>query len=146
MTSATLPHLYTLRIPTKTPRLPEPAEKFRAAKLPALEKDPIAFTVKYEDGVLLPTVWISRITAVGTKTLICVATREPRNEADNEDDFLMSGEWLGMLTLRGSFTLSDFHLPESGQSVPSFPEKETRWQMVALYTDPSHRGEDWRRS
>ena len=47
MTSATLPHLYTiLRILTKTPRLPELAEKFCAAKLSALESDPIAFAVK----------------------------------------------------------------------------------------------------
>ena len=142
MALETLPHLYTtLRIPAKTPRLPELAEKFRAAKLSALERDPIAFAVKYEDEVLLLTaVWISRITAVGTETLICAATHEPRNEADNEDDFLTSGEWVGMLTLRGPFTLSDFHLPKSGQPVPSSPEKETRWQMVALYIDPSHRG------
>lgn len=86
--------------------------------------------------------WISHITAVGTETLISVATREPRSEADGEDDFLMSGEWLGMLTLRGPFTLSDFHLPGSGQPVPSSPEKETGWRMVALYTDPLHRGRE----
>ena len=124
MASATLPHSYTtLRIPTKTPYLPELAGKFRPAKLSALGKDPIAFAVKYEGEVLLPTaMWISRITAVGTETLICVVTREPRNEAYNEDDFLMSGEWLGMLTRRGPFALSDFHLLESDQPVSSSPE------------------------
>ena len=96
-----------------------------------------------EDEVLLPTaVWISRITAVGTENLISVATREPRSEADDEDDFLISGEWLGMLTLRGPFTVSDFHLPESGQPVPSSPEKETRWQMAAPYTGPYIAAED----
>ena len=83
---------------------------------------------------------ISRITAVGTETLIYAAIHEPGNEADNEDDFFMSDEWVGMLTLRGPFTLSDFHLPESGQPVLSSPEKEIRWQMVALYIDPSRRG------
>ena len=54
----------------------------------------------------------------------------------------MLGEWLGMLTLRGPFTLSNFHLPASGQPAPSSPEQETGWRMVALYTGPSHRGRE----
>ncbi|OCL14790.1 hypothetical protein AOQ84DRAFT_210167 [Glonium stellatum] len=116
MASIPSSHVYTtLRIPTKTPRLPELAEKSRTAKLSALQKAPTAFASKYSDEALLPiAAWISRIVVLGTEIFICVATHEPQKEADNDADFLMSGEWIGMLTLRGPFTYSDFHLPESG--------------------------------
>lgn len=72
---------------------------------------------------------------------ICVATTWPPPPDRTVEDVLISDEWVGMSTLRGPLSWSEYYLPDSGQPVPEDPERETFWQRSNLYTVSAHRGQ-----
>jgi ribosomal protein S18 acetylase RimI-like enzyme len=131
--------IYTvIRIPASSPRLAQIVTKFRETKLAALKAEPDGFAVKYADEALHPiAAWQQRLAAPST-ILICVATSDP-TPASSDEDALISGEWVGMSTIRGPLPYSVFHLPESGQPVPDDPALETRWHLCNVYTSEAHR-------
>ncbi|KAF2475722.1 uncharacterized protein BDR25DRAFT_391219 [Lindgomyces ingoldianus] len=135
-----LPMNYIIaRIPTNSSRLPELVAKFRDAKLEALEAEPTGFAVKYADEVLHPlSLWQQRLTSPSI-ILICVA-KSDTSIPNTEEEALIAGDWIGMVTIRGPLPYSTFQLPESGQPVPDNPNGETRWHLSNLYTSQVHRG------
>lgn len=134
------PTEYTIyRIPASSPRFSDLVLKFRDTKLAALEAEPNGFATKHADEVLHPVeTWQQRLAAPAT-VLICVANSDESSSVTMED-VLLSGEWVGMATIRGSLPYSTFHIPDSGQPVPSDPDLETRWHLCNLYTLQAHRG------
>ncbi|KAH6622223.1 hypothetical protein C7974DRAFT_283054, partial [Boeremia exigua] len=49
-------------------------------------------------------------------------------------------DWVAQVSLRGPILAEDFNLPtESGQANAESDPAEVRWQMLSLYTLPSHR-------
>ncbi|KAF2259868.1 hypothetical protein CC78DRAFT_45258 [Lojkania enalia] len=139
-TSRVSPTGYTIiRTPTSSPRLLELASKFRETKLGALEAEPNGFAVKHAKEILHPlAIWQQRLAAPST-VLICVATTDAISDESDENQ-LLSGDWVGMATIRGPLPYTTFHLPESGQPIPDDPELETRWHLCNVYTSQAHRG------
>lgn len=137
------PEYTILRIPTGSTRLTDLVSKYRTTKLAALKAEPAGFAAKYADEVRHPdSLWQQRLAAPST-IIICVATApgsKPSSTTTSAEDVLLSGDWVGMITIRGPLPYSIFHLPESGQPIPANPSLETRWHLCSLYTSPVHRG------
>ena len=118
------------RINPDGPDLPSQAAKYRALRLKALKESPQSFSSSYEIESQFPDeIWISRIQETGKTTFVCSATSGD------------SSEWVGQVSLRGPLSVEEFRLPqESGQNPPESDDQVQRWQMLSLYTLPSHRG------
>jgi ribosomal protein S18 acetylase RimI-like enzyme len=132
---------YTIcRIPHESPHKPDFVTKFRDTKLAALAEDPTGFAVQHADEILLPLdVWRKRLAPPAT-VLICVKTSNLDTGDTSNEEILLSGEWVGMVTSIGPLPYSLYHIPGSGQPVPEDPDRETRWHVCNLYTSPTHRG------
>jgi ribosomal protein S18 acetylase RimI-like enzyme len=106
------------------------AAKYKTLRLEALRQSPTAFssTLKTESQ-FNDDVWVSRLRDPEKETFICVL------------GLGQSSEWVAQVTLRGPLSDEEFTLPsESGQSSPARDGLEEKWQMLSLYSLPSHRG------
>ncbi|KFY50575.1 hypothetical protein V496_09297 [Pseudogymnoascus sp. VKM F-4515 (FW-2607)] len=113
------PNLYTL------------AAKYKALRLEALRQSPTSFSSTIEtESQFSDEVWVSRLQTPDKENFVCVATAE-----DGQS------EWVAQVTLRGPVSAKEFLPPiESGQPNPASDEEAEKWQMLSLYTLPSHRG------
>lgn len=128
------------RIPTSSPHASQLVERYKNAKLAALLAEPTGFAVQHKDEVLLsPEVWTKRVAEPST-IFICIVTPVAHPELASDEETLLSGEWVGFVTVRGPIPYFDYFLPESGQPVPANPDLETRWHLCNLYTAKVHRG------
>jgi ribosomal protein S18 acetylase RimI-like enzyme len=106
------------------------AAKYKTLRLEALRQSPAAFSSTLEiESRFDDDVWASRIRDPEKETFICVFEGG------------QSSEWVAQVTLRGPLSDKEFALPsESGQSPPAVDGVEEKWQMLSLYSLPSHRG------
>jgi len=125
-------YTYT-RIDPSDPNLSALAEKYRELRLSALKESPTSFSSTYETEVAFTKdQWISRLRTPGKETFIC--TTSPQIIAAD-------CEWVAQVTLLGPIAAQTFRLPESsGQPAVANDDEEEKWQMLSLYTLPSHRG------
>ncbi|KAJ3454590.1 hypothetical protein MRS44_013190 [Fusarium solani] len=106
------------------------AAKYKALRLEGLRQSPTAFSSTLEtESQFTDDVWISRLRIPEKETFVCV------REGDG------TSEWVAQVTLRGPVSAEEFALPSaSGQPSPADDQTEEKWQMLSLYSLPSHRG------
>jgi ribosomal protein S18 acetylase RimI-like enzyme len=117
------------------------AKKYKKLRLSALQLSPTSFCSTYDiESAFTNATWVSRLKEHGRETFICAAT--PLGNDSKSDSSKPSGEeWVAQVTLLSPQSKAAFILPpESGQPMPMSDEEEERWQMLSLYTLPSHRG------
>ncbi|KAJ4290587.1 hypothetical protein N0V90_010805 [Kalmusia sp. IMI 367209] len=108
----------------RSSHLEDLANKFRTFKLLALKTSPEAFSAEFESESQLPlSDWLRRITQPGVVILICAAIPSDKSNellSGNDADFdvLLRSEWVGMFTMIGPVSLSDYYFPSSGQPNP----------------------------
>lgn len=107
------------------------AAKYKALRLEALRQSPTSFaSTLATESKFSDDIWVSRLQDPETETFVCVATAE-----DGRSD------WVGQVTLRGPVPAEKFLPPKnSGQPDPASDEEAEKWQMLSLFTLPSHRG------
>ncbi|KAJ5903056.1 hypothetical protein N7504_005439 [Penicillium tannophilum] len=115
-------YTYTYFRVSKSDDLITSAHRYKELRLRALKLSPSSFASTYDLESTLPDeYWISRLTQTGRETFICAAAPT--------------------VTFLGPQSIEDFTLPaESGQPTPLSDEVEERWQMLALFTQSTHRG------
>lgn len=120
-----------IKVDREGPDLGTAAAKYKALRLEALRQSPTAFSSTLEtESRFSDDVWASRLQDAGKETFACVAVAEDG-----------TSEWVGQVTLRGPVPASEFLPPPgSGQPDPASDEETEKWQMLSLYTLPSHRG------
>ncbi|OAL07132.1 hypothetical protein IQ06DRAFT_7477 [Phaeosphaeriaceae sp. SRC1lsM3a] len=120
------------RIDPQTQLLPRLAQNYKALRLSALKQSPNSFSSTYEIESRFPDEWWeSRLQLPRRETFICVA----------KGDSSSADEWVAQVTLIGPVTASSYRLPEAAQQPPvGLDEEEEKWQMLSLYTLPTHRG------
>ena len=103
--------------------------------------DPYEIESRSGDGYWQSRLQLSGVTdrtnafTSGRETFIC-ASKVSASPAGDE-----VCEWVGQLTLLGPVPAQRYLLPESAQQPPVVPDQEEeRWQMVSLFTLPTHRG------
>jgi ribosomal protein S18 acetylase RimI-like enzyme len=123
-----------IRIDPHSTTLPKLAQQYKALRLSGLAQSPGSFSSTYAIESLFPdNVWTSRLQLPGRETFICVA----RTLGASEDQ----GEFVAQVTLLGPIPASSFRLPEESQQGPTAPDdEEEKWQMLSLYTLPTHQG------
>ncbi|KAH7066353.1 putative GNAT family acetyltransferase [Paraphoma chrysanthemicola] len=121
-----------IRIDPESQLLSRLAQNYKALRLSALQQSPSSFSSTYDIESRFPDEWWeSRLQIPGRETFICVA-----NGASSSAD-----EWVAQVTLIGPVPASSYRLPEAAQQPPVGPdEEEEKWQMLSLYTLPTHRG------
>ncbi|KAJ5523125.1 hypothetical protein N7513_012669 [Penicillium frequentans] len=128
-------YTYTYFRVSKSEDLITSAHRYKDLRLRALKLSPSSFASTYDLESTLPDeYWITRLTQNGRETFICAAapTVNP-NQAEPE--------WVAQVTFLGPQSIEDFTLPvETGQPTPLSDEVEERWQMLALFTQSTHRG------
>lgn len=128
-------YTYTYFRVSKSDDLITSAHRYKELRLRALRLSPSSFASTYDLESTLPDeYWISRLTQTGRETFICAAAPTVNtNQAEPE--------WVAQVTFLGPQSIEDFTLPaESGQPTPLSDEVEERWQMLALFTQSTHRG------
>ena len=120
-----------IKVNRHDPDIHKIALKYKSLRLQALELSPGAFSSTLEtESAFSDDVWVSRLQDPGKETFACVAIREDG-----------SRDWVGQVTLRGPLSCQQFEAPEgSGQETPKSDHEEEKWQMLSLYTLPTHRG------
>lgn len=120
-----------IKVDRDGPSLRASAAKYKALRLEALRQSPTSFSSTLKTESQFPDdVWVSRLQDPEKETFVCVATSE-----DGQD------EWVGQVTLRGPLPAAEFLPPDgSGQPPIAADNEEEKWQMLSLYTLPSHRG------
>jgi ribosomal protein S18 acetylase RimI-like enzyme len=116
------------------------AQKYRTLRLNALKASPGSFASTYEiESLFTSKDWENLITTPNRETFICAAT--PLTPNSNTSETEPEPQWIGQVTLRGPLSLESFTLPDSACQPPQKPDsEEERWQMLSLFTLPSHRG------
>jgi len=114
--------------------LPSLAQKYKSLRLSALTQSPGSFSSTYDmESRFTDEFWQSRLQIPSRETFVCVA-HAPEISAGE-------GEWVAQVTLLGPISASSYNLPEPAQQPPVVPdETEEKWQMLSLYTLPTHRG------
>lgn len=128
-------HTYTYFRVSKSDDIITSAHRYKELRLRALKLSPSSFASTYDLEATFPDeYWISRLKQTGRETFICAATPTVNpNQAEPE--------WVAQVTFLGPQSIEDFTLPvESGQPMPLSDEVEERWQMLALFTQSTHRG------
>lgn len=124
------------RINPQSRFLPFLAQKYKALRLSALVQSPGSFSSTYEiESRFADEWWESRLQLPGRETFICVANASSSSASEGV------GEWVAQVTLIGPVPASLYRLSEAAKQPPIMPdEEEEKWQMLSLYTLPTHRG------
>lgn len=107
------------------------ATNYKALRLEALRQSPGSFSSNLAlESQFSDSIWISRLQNPSKENFACVATA-PDGQS----------EWVGQVSLRGPVPITEFLPPAgSGQLTPASDDEVEKWQMLSLYTLPSHRG------
>jgi GNAT superfamily N-acetyltransferase len=129
------------RIDKDAPNLQTLAAKYRELRLEALQQSPTSFSSTYEiEAQFSNDVWTSRLLTANKETFICAA----RPGAIVSGGAAMAPEdceWAGQVTLLGPVPSGIFALPtEASEPAIGDDATEEKWQMLSLFTLPSHRG------
>jgi GNAT superfamily N-acetyltransferase len=122
---------------SKTVDLSRSSRRYKDLRLQALKLSPSSFAATYESEALFAEEhWQSRLSQTGRETFVCAALPVLKSHASNGE-----GEWVAQSTLLGPRTKEE-HTPRttSGQAERALDDDEERWQLLGLYTLPSHRG------
>jgi ribosomal protein S18 acetylase RimI-like enzyme len=125
---------YTYTHVDRTDRnLPAQALKYRDLRLAALKQSPTSFSSTYEtEAAFSDSIWLSRLSEPSKETFICVTSSAAPNVQE---------EWVAQVTLLGPISASAYTLPDEAGQPPVLPDdEEEKWQMLSLYTLPTHRG------
>jgi GNAT superfamily N-acetyltransferase len=127
------------RLPTSDPlQLAFLAGRFSSLRLSALTTSPNAFATTFADeSKLTSSQWVSRLIRPLVHTFIAIAYS---SDTAPEDQVIDAGDWIGSATVLGPLLKAKYELPESGGEAPESDEKESKWQMTAVYNSPLHRG------
>jgi GNAT superfamily N-acetyltransferase len=113
-------------------------QKFSSLRLSALLTSPTSFSSTHAlESTFTPAQWASRLSRPTVHIFVAIA--HPSN-VPSADQTVENGDWVGKVTLLGPLTRNVYELPEAGGPILGPDEEESRWQMTALYTDPTHRG------
>jgi ribosomal protein S18 acetylase RimI-like enzyme len=127
------------KIDKDAPNLQTLAAKYRELRLEALQQSPTSFSSTYEiEEQFSDDVWTSRLLTANKETFICAALSGGGGgtTAAPEDC-----EWAGQVTMLGPVLSDVFALPtEAGEPAIGDDATEEKWQMLSLFTLPSHRG------
>lgn len=107
------------------------ALSYKALRLQALQESPGAYSSTFEiESQFSDNIWISRLQSQDRRDLACILQKDDG-----------TSEWVAQVTLRGPMPKSQFELPAaSGEPETLKDDEEDKWQMLSLYTSPSHRG------
>lgn len=130
---------HTVRIPTFSPRVADLVDKFRKTKLAALLADPASFSASHKDEILLSLESWERRLAPPSTVFVCVACGDGVGPEEDEE-MLVRGEWVGMVTLRGPLSCEFYHRSGSPEYPACEADAETRWHLSNLWTSSTHRG------
>ncbi|KAM3559800.1 hypothetical protein ARSEF4850_003956 [Beauveria asiatica] len=126
---------YTYIRVSKTDALESSAQQYRHLRLQSLEASPESFSSTYEtEAAFSNDGWIQRLSAPDRETFICVANAAGGQDAPG------IGDWVGQVTLRGPMSAREFSLPEEAGQLTVNSDNEERWQLLALFLLPAHRG------
>ncbi|ESZ90539.1 hypothetical protein SBOR_9076 [Sclerotinia borealis F-4128] len=118
--------------------LPFLAGKFSALRLSALLESPIAFSSTFEiESQYSPSTWLTRFLRPKIQYFIAVAHSK---STPIESRTIDSGILVGSVQLYGPNSKAFFELPLSGAPSPLPDDEESKYQMIALYSSPGHRG------
>jgi ribosomal protein S18 acetylase RimI-like enzyme len=130
------PTFQTFRIDKTAANFPTLVNQYRSLRLEALTTSKTSFASTYEEESVWPICsWVTRLARPGVEHFI-IATN-PTSATDKSEQ-----KWLGQLVLLGPLSLQDYALaPEANEpeSQITDAEKETRWQLTALYISPEYR-------
>lgn len=114
------------------------AQRYKKLRLQALKLSPLSFGSTYEtEATFTDEYWLSRSTEDGRETFICDASQSSESDTPNQS----SPEWVAQVTLLGPLNQKDFALSASERQSPNLEDDDEEcWQMLGLYTLPSHRG------
>lgn len=103
---------------------------YKELRLKALQQSPEGFSSTYAiESKFSDEFWLSRFRNPTRHTFICIASSNGHEES------------VGHVTFFGPLSAEEYHLPaDSGQPPPRLDSVEERWQLLSLYTMPSHRG------
>jgi ribosomal protein S18 acetylase RimI-like enzyme len=112
------------------------AQKYKALRLSALVQSPGSFSSTYEiESRFTDEWWESRLQLPGRETFICAAKASSSPVGDD------TCEWVGQVTLLGPLASQTYLLPEIAQQpLVISDQEEEKWQMLSLFTLPTHRG------
>lgn len=113
------------------------AGKYSALRLSALTDSAAAFSSTFEhESSFTPDEWVTRLREGSRHFFIVVAYAA---NTGPERQTIDGGAWVGSATLLGPFSKEDYVSPESGGPEVGDDGSESKWQMTAVYTSPSHR-------
>jgi GNAT superfamily N-acetyltransferase len=114
------------------------AGKYAALRLNALVIAKSAFASNFELESTFPApYWSSRLSAPRVEYFIAVAYA-PGTPLEKQT--IDRGDFVGNATLLGPFPKHEYELLESGGPEIGSDEEENKWQLSAVYANPSHRG------
>ncbi|KAM4057301.1 acetyltransferase (GNAT) family protein [Hirsutella rhossiliensis] len=123
---------HCFRIDKGDPDIRALADRYKHLRLAALQQSPSSFSSTLEiEEAFTDYAWTSRLCAPGKETFICCCVAAEKAAP-------LQDLWLGQVTLLGPISAGAFCL--SADSTPEQGGDEERWQMLSLYTLPSHRG------
>ncbi|KAL5341096.1 hypothetical protein BJX70DRAFT_359596 [Aspergillus crustosus] len=144
------------RVPKNEDGLPRSAQQYKELRLSALKLSPSSFAATYDsEATLKDEYWRSRLAHVGSETFVCGARRISSSTASgsgSSENGTGNGkeeplQWVAQLTLLGPRTKSQWALRPEEVALDTTPEnEEERWQLLGLYTLPTHRGKGVARS
>ena len=123
-----------IRVDRADNNLPAQARKYKDLRLAALKQSPTSFSSTYEiEAAFSDSIWLSRLSEPSKETFVCVALSAAPNVKE---------EWVAQVTLLGPIPTSSYTLPdEAGQPHVLPDDEEQKWQMLSLFTLPTHRGQ-----
>ncbi|KAK5994824.1 hypothetical protein PT974_03210 [Cladobotryum mycophilum] len=124
------------QIDQDSPNHDQLAAKYRELRLNALKQSPTSFASTFEvEEKYSIEYWSSKLFHPNKKTFICI------DKGSSATAALEESQWVAQVTLLGPIPADSFRLPEeSGQPPVLSDEEEERWQMLGLFSLPSHRG------
>ena len=139
----TVPLPSTLSHAARPANLPLLANLYSQLRLAILLSSPSAFVSNHAiESKFTPEQWEERLWRDGVTVFVCVARPEAKEAAERSDLGDLDGEWVGAATIFGPIPKKNYTLaPESGSPEVGGDDEETKWQMTALFTSPSHRGQ-----
>ncbi|PGH05389.1 hypothetical protein AJ80_08357 [Polytolypa hystricis UAMH7299] len=118
-------------------------QRFKTARLRALQEDPSAFSSAYEtEALFADEIWAKRLLNPASKTFVavwcCEREEEDVESGDQSDiDVLVENEWLGMVVLLGPRTTAATPPPAAVSTTsPSGPKPRFPWSVFLPPNDP----------
>ena len=138
------------RVTPLVPPSPLPTDvvqKFKALRLDALRSAPPFFSSEYSyEAEFSDAEWIDIICHPFHHVLVCEKIKAEEiqdcGQGDPRNAALHGHEWVGMLILCGPLSKDQYMLLKHQHALIGRDDEETRWHLVGLYIQSSHRCKD----